>query len=72
MSAKNPRIQVTLDHETSDLLSLLALSRHRSISAVAADLIREALDLQEVLAAHGDARLVATQDWVGHDEAWPS
>jgi hypothetical protein len=72
MPTKNPCIQVMLDHETNGLLANLAAARHRSLSAVAADLIREALELEEdrLLSAHGEARLAATREWVSHDAAW--
>ena len=39
-----PRIQVTLDEQSSGLLSVLAAERHVSKSAMAALLIREALE----------------------------
>ena len=75
MPTDNPRIQVMLDSETSGLLATLATRRHRSISATAADLIRESLELQEdkALSRHGDARVGAALEadtWSSHDEAW--
>lgn len=72
MPTENPRIQVMLDHETNGLLADLAATRHCSLSAVAADLIREALELEEdrVLSAHGASRLATTREWISHDEAW--
>jgi predicted transcriptional regulator len=72
MPTENPRLQVMLDHETQGLLARLAAAQHRSMSAIAADLIRDALDIQEdhLLSRHGDARLAATQNWVSHDAAW--
>ncbi|WP_024772933.1 hypothetical protein [Aquimarina macrocephali] len=47
MPTNKPRIQVTLDQETNGLLSMLADNQDRSMSATAADLIREALELRE-------------------------
>ncbi|GEM_PF-1129082 len=47
MSTINPRIQVMLDNETNGLLGVLAAQRSCSISAVAAELIRNALKIDE-------------------------
>ncbi len=49
MPTDRPRIQVTLDENTSGLLAMLADKQDRSISATAAELIREALELHEDL-----------------------
>jgi predicted DNA-binding protein len=72
MATDNPRIQVMLDTETNGLLANLAGQQKRSISATAAELIREALELHEdmLLAKHGDERFKATKKWVSHDDAW--
>lgn len=72
MATNNPRIQVMLDAETNGLLGQLAAQQDRSISATAAELIREALELHEdmLLSQHGDTRLKSTKKWVRHDDAW--
>jgi hypothetical protein len=72
MATLNPRIQVMLDTETSNLLTIFAAQHNRSLSATAADLIREALELQEdmLFSKHGDARLSQTTEWFSHEEAW--
>jgi hypothetical protein len=49
MSIVRPRIQVTLDADTSGLLATLAQQEHQSVSATAARLIKEALEIQEEL-----------------------
>ena len=75
MPTERPRIQVTLDDETSGLLSTLADKQNRSVSAIAADLIREALELNEdqYLSQIADQRYETTQQsgqWVSHEDAW--
>jgi|JI7StandDraft_1071085.scaffolds.fasta_scaffold356125_1 hypothetical protein len=69
-----PRIQVTLDEQSSGLLSVLAAERHVSKSAMAALLIREALELEEdkALSALSERRLKQTKGWVSHADAWGS
>ena len=69
-----PRIQVTLDEQSSGLLSVLAEVRHVSKSAMAALLIREALELEEdkALSALSERRLKQTKGWVSHADAWGS
>ena len=47
MSEPSSQIQVTLDNETSGALAKLAKGRHQPVAALAAALIREALELQE-------------------------
>ncbi|MFP5468205.1 MAG: hypothetical protein ACLGGZ_00520 [Alphaproteobacteria bacterium] len=61
-----------LDDETNALLSTLAGQQRRSISATAADLIREALELHEdiLLSKHGDARFTSKKKWISHEDAW--
>jgi uncharacterized protein (DUF1778 family) len=72
MATENPRIQVMIDAETNSLLTNFAAQQNRSISATAADLIREALELHEdiLLSKHADDRFARTTEWVGHDDAW--
>ena len=61
-----------LDMETSNLLSNVAAQTKRSLSAMAAELIREALELHEdqLLSKHGDERVKETKRWLSHEEAW--
>lgn len=72
MPTERPRIQVMLDSETNGLLASLAEQQNRSMSATAAELIREALELHEdmLLSKHADERLASTQEWVSHEDAW--
>lgn len=73
MPTERPRIQVTLDDETSGLLSMLADKHHASVSATAARLIREALELNEdrYLSDISNQR-IAEDDGIrhSHDAAW--
>jgi hypothetical protein len=67
-----PRIQITLDEHSSGLLNFLAAERHLSKSAMAALLIREALELQEdkALSELGERRLAQTKNWISHTDVW--
>ena len=47
MPTKNPRIQVTLDSETNKHIASIAKEDGASASKVAAQLIKEALELRE-------------------------
>jgi predicted DNA-binding protein len=72
MANENTRIQVRLDAETNEIINLLATKSNRSISATAADLIKEALELQEdyLLSKHGDERLANAKKFYSHEDAW--
>lgn len=72
MTTERPRIQVTLDDQTSAMLANFAERSDRSLSASAAELIREALELHEdsLLSRHADERLKRTRKWIDHGKAW--
>jgi len=72
MPTQHPRLQVTLDAQSNQLLSTLAGQEKQSRSALAAELIREALELREdaALSHHADSRLRETTQWRSHTEAW--
>lgn len=73
MSTDKPRIQVTLDEQTAGLLALMADKTSSSRSAVAADLIRRALELQEDLyfSKLADGLDSADTEWAGDTpEIW--
>jgi hypothetical protein len=72
MATENPRIQVMLDAETNGLLANFAAQQQRSLSATAAELIREALELHEdmVLSQRADERFSRAKTWVSHEDAW--
>lgn len=73
MPTERPRIQVTLDDDTNGLLSALANKQNRSVSALAADLIRKALELQEDLFFSELTNQRISEDngkYYTHEEAW--
>jgi predicted DNA-binding protein len=72
MTIDQSDVHIRLDDETRDLLVNLAAHQKQSISATAAELIREALELHEdvLLSRHADERAKATNKWVSHDDAW--
>ena len=72
MALDNSAITLTLDPETTQTLASLASQTQQSVSATAAKLIREALELHEDawLSAHGDKCLAETTEWVSHEDAW--
>ena len=49
MDGRNPRINVTFEESTAELLSSLAESEHKSLSSIARDLTLEALEPREDL-----------------------
>jgi len=73
MTTIRPRVQVTLDDDTNNRLSRLAEQNAVSVSATAAGLIRQALDINQdiYLSEISDKRLVE-DDGVRflHGDAW--
>lgn len=47
MASKNPRINITLDPETLEILETLAKKSSKSVSMQAYDFIRQAIELHE-------------------------
>lgn len=72
MATKNQRINVTLDREQLDVLKAIALTKDKSLSNVAQQLIIEALDKHEDMALSqlADARDHEKSDLVSHEDAW--
>ncbi|MCL5436648.1 MAG: DUF6290 family protein [Candidatus Dependentiae bacterium] len=72
MPTKNPRINITLDPRTADIIARLAKERHVSLSSVAQTLIIEALEQHEDLALSEIAKLrdkPKTKRY-SHTDAW--
>lgn len=72
MTTKHPRLNITLNSEHMGLLSHLAAQEEKSLSALARDLIEEALELREDVYF---SRIAAQRDtpdaaWVSHEDAW--
>lgn len=74
MPTDKPRVQVTLDEESNGLLASLAMKHNKSVSATAADLIREALEMHEdlYLSTVTNKRIAEESDKksISHDDAW--
>ena len=72
MPTDRPRIQVTLDDKINGMLAMLAEQKNTSMSAIAAELIEEALELHEdiILSKHADERFEAVKKWYSHEDAW--
>ena len=72
MPTNHPRINITLEPATADLLANLAKQENRSVSSVAKDLILDALDRHEDMAlsrlAHD--REKSNKKTVKHEDAW--
>lgn len=72
MPTKNPRINITFEEATSQLITQLAKHERKSISSFAKELILEALDRREdmVLSAIAEARDVEGIKTVKHADVW--
>ena len=71
MPSTNPRLSVVLDRELQRGLRLAAKHRGKSLSAVAADLLRDALERDEdmMLARLADRREKSVKRWHSREEA---
>lgn len=72
MATKNPRINVTFEKETADLLAQLAKQRGKSVAGIAKELILDALERQEDMALTklAESRDTKKAKRVSHKEAW--
>jgi predicted DNA-binding protein len=74
MPTKNPRINIVVGSPLYSVLHDLATSEGVSMSTVARDLIREAIELREdvALAAFADERIktLDRKKVLSHDETW--
>ncbi len=70
MPTKNPRINITLEESTADLLASLAEHEHKSISSLAKELVLEALERREDMTLSAIAEIRDTKDArrIKHDE----
>lgn len=72
MPTDNPRINITFEPQWQALLAELAAEEGKSLSAIAKELVLEALERREDLAL---SRLATARDKkstkrIGHDAAW--
>ncbi|MDZ4164032.1 MAG: hypothetical protein U1C55_02790 [Smithellaceae bacterium] len=74
MPAKNPRVNIVVEPPLYGVLHDLAAMEGVSMSTLARDLIREAIELREdvLLATFADARMKTfdRQTALSHDKAW--
>ena len=72
MSMKNPRINVTFEEDTADLLSVLAKQEEKTVSNLVKELILEALSRREdmVLSAIAESRDTQHAKKIDHEDAW--
>ena len=68
----NPRLSITLDRELRRDLRLAAKKRGKSLSATAAELLRDALDRDEdmTFARLANKREKSVKRWLGHENVW--
>jgi len=74
MPARNPRVNIVVEPPLYSVLHDLATSEGLSMSTIARDLIREAIDLREdvALASFADIRMKTFDRKVAlsHDDVW--
>ena len=72
MPTTNPRINITLDEHHARELAQLAKHEHKSVSALARELIFDALERREdmMLSTIADQRDTKTAKRVKHTDAW--
>ena len=72
MATKNPRVNVTFEATTANLLAHLANAEHKSLSSLVKELAMEALEMREDFYLSKIARALDTEDAVrySHDDAW--
>lgn len=72
MSTDDRDMKIALDADTRERLGDLAAACKRAPEEVAAELVREAMDLCEdqALSRLADETLAKTTEWIGHDQAW--
>lgn len=72
MATKHPRINVTLDPETAKFLAFMAAKQNKSTSAVARDLIEQAIETDEdaYWIKVAEERIQSGEKYISHEEAW--
>lgn len=72
MLAKKPRINITLERSTVNVLAQYAENEHKSISSIARELVLEALERREdmLLSAIAEVRDIHKAKRVKHSDAW--
>lgn len=72
MPTTNPRVNITFEPATLELVTSLAEHEHKSVSSFAKELILEALERREdkSLSALAESRDKKTQKRKKHDDVW--
>lgn len=72
MPTKNPRINITFEESTANLLFYLADQEHKSVSGLAKELILDALERREDMFLSGiaESRDYAESKKVKHVDVW--
>lgn len=72
MPTKNPRINITFEEMSADLLIKLAKKQKKSVSSLAKELILEALERREDIALSdiANARDKEKEKRITHHDAW--
>jgi predicted DNA-binding protein len=72
MATKNPRINITFEEDTVNILNSLAKQEHKTTSDFIRELVFEALSRREdmVLSAIAELRDTQHAKMVDHDDAW--
>ena len=72
MTAKHPRLNVTLNPEHMGLLALFAEKGNKSLSSAAGELIIQALELEEdrYLSELAAEREATHTKWISHEDVW--
>ena len=73
MNIENPHINIPLDNETHDLLNKFAKEESKTVTIMAASLIREAIDMRAedlALSNYAEERLNNIKTWHSHEEVW--
>jgi len=72
MATINPRINITITSEIAEILSKRAAGEKASISKIALDLIKEAIERDEDVyySTIAEKREKKTKKWLTHSKAW--
>lgn len=72
MATTKNRINISVSKEIEEALKMLAERDKRPVASVAANLLEEALEMEEdiFLSKIADERLKGNPRWISHDDVW--
>lgn len=72
MPTKNPRINVTFEESTAEILATLAKQENKSVSSITKELVLQALELREdlVFSSLAESRESKNEKKISHEDAW--